>query len=70
MFSFVSQWGYLAQLLTGYYKLLSGEHSNTERGYLTKVLKPHLEKLLREDGSDEAVEVVVSSIDRDPLDIV
>ncbi|CAG8515435.1 10472_t:CDS:2 [Paraglomus brasilianum] len=51
-------------------RFLSGEHSNTERGYLTKVLKPHLEKLLREDGDDEAVEVVVSSIDRDPLDIV
>jgi putative NIF3 family GTP cyclohydrolase 1 type 2 len=42
------------------------EHSNTERGYLTDVLKPRLDQLLNFDGID----VVVSKVDRDPLLIV
>ncbi|KAF9352770.1 NGG1 interacting factor [Mortierella sp. NVP85] len=45
------------------------EHSNTERGYLSAVLKPKLEALLSTDGG-EAVEVVVSTTDKDPLVVV
>ncbi|KAG0043140.1 hypothetical protein BGZ83_011777 [Gryganskiella cystojenkinii] len=45
------------------------EHSNTERGYLKDVLKPKLEKLLSQDG-EEAVEVIVSTTDKDPLVVV
>jgi putative NIF3 family GTP cyclohydrolase 1 type 2 len=45
------------------------EHSNTERGYLSAVLKPKLEALLSTDG-DEAVEVIVSTTDKDPLVVV
>ncbi|CAG8456814.1 10857_t:CDS:2 [Scutellospora calospora] len=44
------------------------EHSNTERGYLSEVLKPHIEKLLQNDGETEAVDVVVSKMDKDPLE--
>ncbi|KAG0227048.1 NGG1 interacting factor [Actinomortierella wolfii] len=42
------------------------EHSNTERGYLKASLKPKLEQLFAQDGG-EAVEVVVSKTDKDPL---
>ncbi|KAF9900704.1 NGG1 interacting factor [Lobosporangium transversale] len=45
------------------------EHSNTERGYLHDSLKPKLEELLAKDGG-EAVEVIVSTTDKDPLVIV
>ncbi|KAI8602443.1 GTP cyclohydrolase 1 type 2/Nif3 [Dissophora ornata] len=45
------------------------EHSNTERGYLKDVLKPKLEALLSQDGG-EAVEVIVSTTDKDPLVVV
>ncbi|KAF9982868.1 NGG1 interacting factor [Modicella reniformis] len=45
------------------------EHSNTERGYLSAVLKPKLEDLLSKDGG-EAVEVIVSVTDKDPLVVV
>ncbi|KAF9581045.1 hypothetical protein BGW38_002074 [Lunasporangiospora selenospora] len=45
------------------------EHSNTERGYLTDVLKPKLEGMLSADGG-EPVEVIVSQTDKDPLVIV
>ncbi|ORX52347.1 NGG1p interacting factor 3 [Hesseltinella vesiculosa] len=41
------------------------EHSNTERGYLTANLKPLLEKQLGDE-----VDVFVSQVDRDPLQIV
>ncbi|KAI7827096.1 GTP cyclohydrolase 1 type 2/Nif3 [Gamsiella multidivaricata] len=45
------------------------EHSNTERGYLSAVLKPKLEELLSQDGG-EGVEVIVSRTDKDPLVVV
>ncbi|KAG0251519.1 NGG1 interacting factor [Mortierella polycephala] len=45
------------------------EHSNTERGYLSAVLKPKLEELLAKDGG-EAVDVIVSTTDKDPLVVV
>lgn len=45
------------------------EHSNTERGYLKDVLKPKLEELLSQDGG-EAVEIIVSTTDKDPLVVV
>ncbi|KAG0199604.1 hypothetical protein BGX28_007129 [Mortierella sp. GBA30] len=45
------------------------EHSNTERGYLSAVLKPKLEELLAKDGN-ESVEVIVSTTDKDPLVVV
>lgn len=45
------------------------EHSNTERGYLSAVLKPKLEELLAKDGG-ETVEVIVSTTDKDPLEVV
>lgn len=47
----------------------SGEHSNTERGYLSEVLKPKLEQLLKE-GKEEKIDVVVSKVDKDPLETV
>ncbi|OBZ81816.1 Protein NIF3 [Choanephora cucurbitarum] len=48
------------------------EHSNTERGYLSAVLKPALEKQLANEKSEEgeAIEVLVSKVDKDPLVIV
>ncbi len=41
------------------------EHSNTERGYLQGIYRNKLEKALK-----GLVEVAVSSVDRDPLQIV
>lgn len=48
------------------------EHTNTERGYLSAVLKPALEKALAKDTSveGEAIEVLVSKFDKDPLVII
>ncbi|CAO3642604.1 unnamed protein product [Mucor hiemalis] len=48
------------------------EHSNTERGYLSAVLKPALEKELASERSEEGetIEVIVSKVDKDPLVIV
>ncbi|KAH8554531.1 GTP cyclohydrolase 1 type 2/Nif3 [Umbelopsis sp. PMI_123] len=48
------------------------EHSNTERGYLDAVLKPALAKELFNESSEagEKIEIVVSAVDRDPLEIV
>ncbi|ORY91949.1 GTP cyclohydrolase 1 type 2/Nif3 [Syncephalastrum racemosum] len=45
------------------------EHSNTERGYLSAVLQPQLEKLLSQETSEqgEKIEVLVSKVDQDPL---
>ncbi|KAG0272403.1 NGG1 interacting factor [Linnemannia exigua] len=45
------------------------EHSNTERGYLSAILKPKLEALLSQDGG-EPVEIVVSKTDKDPLVVI
>ncbi|CDS13440.1 hypothetical protein LRAMOSA05616 [Lichtheimia ramosa] len=39
------------------------EHSNTERGYLSAVLKDKLQSMLQQDG----IQVVVSQVDKDPL---
>jgi hypothetical protein len=52
--------------------LKPGEHTNTERGYLSAVLKPELEKKLKVETSEEGepIEVVVSKVDQDPLVIV
>ncbi|KAJ3160604.1 NGG1 interacting factor [Geranomyces michiganensis] len=44
------------------------EHTNTERGFLSQVLQPRLQALLREE--DETVTVVCSTVDKDPLEIV
>ncbi|CAG8484566.1 16140_t:CDS:2, partial [Acaulospora colombiana] len=38
------------------------EHSNTERGYLSEVLKPLIEKELKNDGTNEVFEVMVIDI--------
>ncbi|KAI8984731.1 GTP cyclohydrolase 1 type 2/Nif3 [Mycotypha africana] len=49
------------------------EHSNTERGYLSAVLKPALEKALADEKSEEgedSIEVLVSQVDKDPLEVV
>ena len=46
------------------------EHSNSERGYLQAVLKPTLEALLNADRDQPRVQVVVSSVDADPLLVV
>ncbi|KAJ3225067.1 hypothetical protein HK099_007442 [Clydaea vesicula] len=43
------------------------EHSNTERGYLTEVLKPKLLELFKNDKLD--YNVIVSEVDNDPLSI-
>ncbi|KAL1916765.1 uncharacterized protein VTP21DRAFT_5469 [Calcarisporiella thermophila] len=45
------------------------EHSNTERGYLSAVLKGKLEEALAQDGG-EPIEIIVSKEDRDPLRVV
>ncbi|KAK9693797.1 hypothetical protein K7432_013709 [Basidiobolus ranarum] len=44
------------------------EHTNTERGYLSNVLKPRLEKLFSEE--ENQIEIVVSQVDRDPLQVM
>ncbi len=51
------------------------EHSNSERGYLSQVLMPRLQSLLRVDqGLDQAndidIEVFCSTLDRDPIEYV
>ncbi|KAL1932465.1 hypothetical protein VTP01DRAFT_8143 [Rhizomucor pusillus] len=48
------------------------EHSNTERGYLSAVLQPKLQSMLANERSEEgdAIEVVVSKVDKDPLTIM
>ncbi|KAI0216886.1 hypothetical protein L0F63_004862 [Massospora cicadina] len=47
------------------------EHSNSERGYLSQVLRPILLASLASQGvSQGPVEVLVSSVDRDPIEIV
>ncbi|KAJ1864640.1 hypothetical protein LPJ73_000227 [Coemansia sp. RSA 2703] len=46
-----------------------GEHTNTERGYLQEVLKPRLQEVLDADECDEAIDIVVSQNDRDPIAI-
>ncbi|KAI8193296.1 Protein NIF3-like protein [Colletotrichum sp. SAR 10_65] len=43
-------------------------HSNSERGYLTEVMKPLLEGELK--GKEAGVQVLVSEADRDPFDII
>lgn len=43
-------------------------HSNSERGYLREVLKPSLEKLLKE--TEPSAEVVLSEYDADPFKIL
>ncbi|KAJ1960689.1 hypothetical protein GGI12_003667 [Dipsacomyces acuminosporus] len=45
------------------------EHTNTERGYLQKVLKPRLQDELDADASSDHVDVVVSKNDADPITI-
>ncbi|KNE67490.1 YbgI/family dinuclear metal center protein [Allomyces macrogynus ATCC 38327] len=49
----------LGAVQTGSHVVLC-EHTNTERGYLSAVLKPRLER-------DAGLKVVVSTVDRDPL---
>ncbi|KAI8576311.1 hypothetical protein K450DRAFT_257643 [Umbelopsis ramanniana AG] len=48
------------------------EHSNTERGYLDAVLKPALAKELSNEKTEagENIEIIVSTVDKDPLEIV
>lgn len=64
--------------MTGGFPIL-GFHTNTERGYLSKGMKPKLQKVLAEEwarvteeerNGKEGFEVVVSSADRDPYGIV
>lgn len=64
----------LSALAQGTHVILT-EHSNSERGYLSQVLQPRLQSLLRVDQglekeSDVHIEVIVSALDKDPLDIV
>jgi len=46
------------------------EHSHTERGYLKEVLQPRLAELLGLNDEETTVEVVVSKVDKDPLELV
>ncbi|KAI9320515.1 GTP cyclohydrolase 1 type 2/Nif3 [Dichotomocladium elegans] len=48
------------------------EHTNTERGYLTAVLQPKLQALLNNEKTEhgDAIQVIVSKVDKDPLVIV
>jgi len=50
--------------------IILGEHSNTERGYLSEILKPKLEQLFKDDDEKDVIDVVVSNVDKDPLEIV
>ena len=53
--------------------LRAGEHTNTERGYLSAGLKPRLEMIfeeMREKTGGEKIEVLVSKRDQNPLIIV
>ena len=59
--------------------ILVGFHTNTERGYLHKGMKPKLEKMLAEEwakvsteerGKGEGFDVEVSECDKDPMSIV
>lgn len=43
-------------------------HSNSERGYLTEVMKPLLEGELKQ--KEAGIRVLVSEVDRDPFDII
>jgi putative NIF3 family GTP cyclohydrolase 1 type 2 len=45
-------------------------HTNTERGYLTAVLKEKLEKELNMEQDSGKWEVIVSRVDKDPLRVV
>ncbi|KAL7271141.1 NGG1 interacting factor 3 [Rhizina undulata] len=54
-------------------------HSNTERGFLTAVMKPKLHQVLEEEwgkvdacerGTAEGFEVIVSKMDKEPYEIV
>ncbi|KAG2222214.1 hypothetical protein INT45_014111 [Circinella minor] len=48
------------------------EHTNTERGYLSAVLRPKLQDMLANERSAEGdvIEVIVSKLDKDPLEIM
>ena len=51
--------------------IIACNHSNTERPYLAGVLREWLEReMTEEDGQGEGWEVVVSEMDRDPLEVV
>jgi hypothetical protein len=50
------------------YKPFVGGHSNTERGYLTRLKPLLLRELASEDG--EVLDVAISQADKDPLIIV
>ncbi|KAI8319101.1 NGG1p interacting factor 3 [Martensiomyces pterosporus] len=45
------------------------EHTNTERGYLHKILRQRLQSELDKDGAESPVDVVVSQADCDPISI-
>lgn len=49
------------------------EHTNTERGYLSAILQPALQSALAKETSQEggeAIQVLVSKCDQDPLVII
>lgn len=52
-----------------YWLIASGNHSNTERGYLP-TLRQRLLAALAGDADGKDAEVIVSEADRDPLEFV
>jgi putative NIF3 family GTP cyclohydrolase 1 type 2 len=58
----------LAAVAKGQYVVLCG-HSNTERGFLN-VLKFNLQHVLDDQVGQGAIEVIISTKDRDPLEII
>jgi putative NIF3 family GTP cyclohydrolase 1 type 2 len=58
----------LAAVAKGQYVVLCG-HSNTERGFLN-VLKFNLQHVLNDQVGKGTIEVIISTKDRDPLEII
>lgn len=50
--------------------LILTNHTNNERPYLRAVLKDWLQKELNAEDGEDGWEVIVSEVDRDPLEVL
>jgi len=47
------------------------EHTNSERGYLPTMKQKIMDELAKEDlGEDGEIEIVISQVDRDPINVI